>query len=828
MEALIKYAEVILPVPLPGYFTYIIPSNLEYTALPGKRVVVSFGKRRVMAGIIRRITDECKTTSEPKNVLDVLDEEPLLDENHLRLWEWMARYYLCTPGEVMMAAMPALFRLESETSVSKDPSWNGKTEHLTDNEYLIVEALKFSEKLTISQIAEIIGRKKVLNLLQGLIEKGVLISCETIVDSYKPKTISMVRLGDPYCNETELRDIFTVLEKRAYKQLELLMYYVQKSNISTCNSEGISRQQLLEETGASAASFTALLAKGIFEEFTVEVSRLGNFQQISDPGKIVLSKQQNEALQSINEGFIKNSPVLLHGVTGSGKTEIYIKLISNVLDQGKQVLYLLPEIALTSQIINRMRSFFGNKVQIFHSRNSDRERAELWNRIIRFKGEDNDPFILISARSGIFLPLTDPGLVIIDEEHDYSFKQSDPAPRYHARDAAIMYARIYGIPVLLGSATPAVESYHNAVTGKYHLVNLPVRYGESRLPEVLVADVAEAMRRREMKSHYTPLLISQIKKALTDRQQVILFQNRRGFSLRVYCLSCGWHPGCPNCDVTLTYHKFIDKLKCHYCGYLRSVPSSCNDCGSGEIRTSGFGTEKIEEEISILFPEAVVQRMDFDTTRKRNSYQNIIQDFEKRKTDILIGTQMVTKGLDFSNVGVVGVMNADSMIAFPDFRSFERSFQHIVQVSGRAGRQAKRGIVVVQTTRPGHDVIKLAIGNNYTGMFNLQISERKQFLYPPFCRLVRIVCKSTKRENLNDASMQIATSLRSKFPDPVLGPEYPAVSRIKNQYIRHILIKLTPDGTLSEKKRIVGNVVNQFKSNPAFRSVRFIIDVDPY
>jgi primosomal protein N' (replication factor Y) (superfamily II helicase) len=822
-----RFAEVILPVPLPGLFTYLIPEHLHGLVIPGKRVAVSFGKRRIMAGVVRRLRNTTDLASSPKEIIDILDEIPLIRESHFVFWEWMSRYYLCTLGEIMIAALPASFRLESETSVFLDPAFEGGMEMLTDKEYLVCEALRYTPALTISQITEIVDQKKVINLIQGLIHKGVIIASESLHDSYKPRTITMLRLREAWQPEENLQTLLNDLLGRAYRQMEVMMCFLQDAGENPASAQ-VSRQQLMQQSGASPAVLKAIIDKGILEEVQVEVSRIQTFEANKSVAEIALNDLQQQALEQIKAGFEAGKTVLLHGVTGSGKTEVFIKLIDEVVRSGKQVLYLLPEIALTSQIINRLRAYFGNKVQVFHSRYSDAERTELWNKIVRFTGDDNDPFVIVGARSSIFLPLTDIGLLIVDEEHDHSFKQYDPAPRYQARDAAVMLAMQLHVPVLLGSATPAIESFHNVKTGKYHLAELPERYGESMMPEMMIADVAEATRRKEMHSHYTPLLIQQTRKALAEHRQIILFQNRRGFSLRVYCTSCGWHPGCPHCDVTLTYHKFIDKLKCHYCGHMQKLPTVCTDCGSKEIRTSGFGTEKIEEEIAVLFPGAKVHRMDLDTTRTKNAYQNIIRDFEDRKIDILIGTQMVSKGLDFSNVGVVGVMNADSMIAFPDFRSFERSFQHIVQVSGRAGRKATRGFVVIQTSRPSHDVIRLARNHDYEGLYRLQIAERQQFEYPPFTRLVRIVCKSKEASSLNEASFMLASLLRTRLGCPVLGPEYPLVSKIKDQLIRHILIKLKTDQHLTARKTLLQELVFKVQERPDFRKVRFVIDVDPY
>jgi primosomal protein N' (replication factor Y) (superfamily II helicase) len=823
----VRYANVIIPVPLPAVFTYAIPTHLIDFVTPGKRVVVQFGPKRVMSGIVRRVTDQYPHPTAPKEIMDVLDEEPLLSEHDLSFWEWIARYYLCTTGEVMQAALPALLRLESQTSVSFHPEFDGKTENLSDKEFLIAEALRYSPKLTLNQLSDITGQKRVINLLQGLIEKQVVVTSETLINSYRPKQITTVSLAQEYHQEEALKELFETLEKRAFKQLELLMSFIRIAGENLIH-KAIPAKELLTAANASGAILKSMVGKGIFAEKVMEITRLEQSTQSLQIEDLTLSQPQKEALYEITSGFDEGKPVLLHGVTGSGKTEIYIHLINQVIQQKKQVLYLLPEIALTSQIINRMRSYFGSRVQVFHSRTNDQERTELWNRLAQFTGAEDDPCIVVSARSGIFLPLRKPGLIIVDEEHDHSFKQYDPAPRYQARDAALMLAKKLEIPILLGSATPSVESYFHAANDRFQLVNLTVRYGNASMPEVVVADVAEATRKREMHVHFTPQLVHKIKTALSEKLQIILFQNRRGFSLRMYCTSCGWHPGCPQCDVTLTYHKYIHKLKCHYCGYIERVPGKCTECESTDVRTAGFGTEKIEEEISILFPKARVQRMDYDTTRTKNAYQKIISEFEQKKTDILIGTQMVTKGLDFSHVGVVGVMNADSMIYYPDFRSFERSFQHIVQVSGRAGRQKHPGVVVIQTNRPSHDVIRLSQKNLYEEMYRLQHNERNQFGYPPFTRLIRIIIKAKTSELAGAAARELAETLRTIIPDPVLGPEFPPVAKIKNEYLRHILIKMAKNETTNARKQQIRNIVTAVKQKNSAGKVKFVVDVDPY
>ncbi len=821
------FADVLLPVPLPGLFTYTIPLELMPEASPGKRVVVPFGPTRIMAGLIRKITTTCNTTANPKEILEIPDEEPIIQEEDFLFWEWIARYYLCAPGEVMQAALPAMLRLESQTSVALHPDFDGDKTTLSDQEFLVVEALQYTDRLTLKKLTDITGHPRVINLVQGLIEKQVVVARETMSEAYRPKRVTVVDLAQPYRDEKALEELFNTLEKRAYKQLELLMTWIRLTGFPE-RTAVILRQRLLKEASASPAALTALVDKGVFTESAQEASRLDKQPQEKDPEELQLSPSQEQALQQIQDGFSNNKPVLLHGVTGSGKTEIYIRLIHEAIKRKQQVLYLLPEIALTSQIINRMKAYFGHKVQVFHSRTNDHERAELWKNLISFNGHDDDISVVVCARSGIFLPFRNPGLIIVDEEHDHSFKQFEPAPRYHARDSALMLAKLRNIPIVMGSATPSIESYHHATHKRFQLVELLVRYGSAQMPKVEIANVSEAISKKAMRSHFTPQLVHAIKEALAQKKQVILFQNRRGFSLRLFCSSCGWHPGCPHCDVTLTYHKSINKLKCHYCGHMSALPTSCSECGSKEIRTGGFGTEKIAEESALLFANARVKRMDFDTTRTKDAYQSIINAFEQRETDILVGTQMVTKGLDFSNVSVVGVMNADSMIYFPDFRSFERSFQHIVQVSGRAGRHTHEGRVVVQSSRPTHDVLLLARQNHYKEMYRLQAEERRLFGYPPFTRLIRIVVKSKNNQLAGGAAHDLAASLRNALAAPVLGPEYPLVAKIRNEYLRHILIKLPRNKNPGAEKRKIEILTEEARKKSGSSKVRFVIDVDPY
>ncbi|NTW33588.1 MAG: primosomal protein N', partial [Bacteroidetes bacterium] len=653
---------------------------------------------------------------------------------------------------------------------------------------------------------------------------------EELTNNYKVKTETYVKLSDKFSDEILLKELFDQLEKKAPKQLEILMYLYSKKLQSKDNTSRISRPEMLKELNTSSAQLNALVKKEVCELYTVEITRLENYDK-PVKNNTEFNEQQALAYNETKKGFEEKDIVLLHGITSSGKTEIYIKLIEEALQQGKQVLYLIPEIALTTQIINRLRKSFGNKVGVYHSKFNDFERVEIWNKVLSntndlSKGEGSYQIVL-GARSALFLPFSNLGLIIVDEEHDNSYKQHDPQPRYNARDSAIYLAKLHNAKTLLGSATPSLESYYNAKNNKYAFVELNTRYGGVMLPEIFVADVKEDTRRKRMKSHFTPFLLENIEEALKNKEQVILFQNRRGFSARLECDICNWIPGCKHCDVTLTYHKNSNQLICHYCGYTENIPEICPACGNNKILMHGFGTEKLEEELPIFFPEAKVVRMDLDTTRNKYGHQQIINDFEDHKIDILVGTQMVTKGLDFENVSLVGIMNADSMISFPDFRAFERSFQLMAQVSGRSGRKKKRGKVIIQTYNPFHSVIRYVIDNDYKIMYESQINERITYKYPPVYKLIQIVVKQKDTDELNKSARELAINLRKLFGQRVLGPEYPVVSKIRNEFVKNILLKLEKEFSLSKAKLILAECITALKADKDHKGIKVIIDVDP-
>ncbi|MBE9509914.1 MAG: primosomal protein N' [Bacteroidetes bacterium] len=815
------YANVILPFPIKSLFTYKIPGKLTGKTKPGKRAIVQFGKKKIYSALIREIHQNPPAGYSIKEIEDVLDPEPLISEKQFNFWEWIAKYYMCSLGEVMRAAIPSGLKLESETRFIYDPGFKS-TETLTDHEELILQLVKGKKSVTIRELEKSSGEIKVIPIINSLFNKKAIQIEEALTETYKPRKEKYVKLG-PKITEMELNNTLSKLVK-APKQLKIIEEYILKSGVFSDNEEKeVSGKQLLQHADAGTQSLNSLVNKGILQTYEKTISRLPSPDFVAEEIKI-LNENQQKALKKIQDSFLKNKVSLLNGVTGSGKTEVYIHLIGQQLEKGKQVLYLLPEIALTAQIINRLRKVFGHKVAAYHSRYGDAERLEIWRNV---SANSEKCKIILGARSAIFLPYKNLGLVIIDEEHENSYKQFDPAPRYHARDAAIMLANFNHSNVLLGTATPSVESFSNAETGKYTLAELPKRHMEIKLPEIIIADTKEAYRKKKMRSHFTPQLIDVIEKALETNEQIILFQNRRGFSPYLECMFCSWIPQCPNCAVSLTYHKGISKLVCHYCGYSQPIPSKCPSCGNATLSTRGFGTEKIEDELAILYPETRVARMDMDTTRRKKSFETIINRFENREVDILVGTQMVSKGLDFSNVSVVGVLNADNLFNFPDFRAFERSFQLLAQVSGRAGRRNKQGIVIIQTSEPNHPVIKDVLNYNFIHMYNSQMEERKIFNYPPFCRIIKITLKHKNRNELNRQAKHLGNKLRETFGARVLGPEFPLIGKIQKWYLKTIILKIEKDRSIVRAKQLLTDILDKFSEKDTYRAFQVIIDVDP-
>jgi primosomal protein N' (replication factor Y) len=724
----------------------------------------------------------------------------------------------------MAAALPSSLKLASETTVVLDTSWERDMESLNDKEFLLVEALQLQEVLSIKEISEILQIKTVQPVIKALIDKGVVTTEEELNMRYKPKMEEFVTLTERATNDHFLQDIFDSLEKRAPKQLELLISFFNLTGSLPHGEREVSKLELQRSVEAQSGLTQKLVEKDVFKLTSKEVDRLKE-RMASDQPQKVLSDEQGQSRDEIRDSWKEKDIVLFHGVTGSGKTEVYVELIKEIIDQGKQVLYLLPEIALTTQIILRLERYFGNRIGVYHSKFNQNERAEIWNKVLNHTPGTYD--IILGARSSVFLPFSNLGLVVVDEEHETSYKQYDPAPRYNGRDAALVLSKLHNAKVLLGSATPAVESNWNALKGNYGLVKLLSRFGGLQLPEVQCADIKRELKRGTMKGIFTSALTNEIDEVLNKGEQVILFQNRRGFSPLWQCGVCGEIPNCTRCDVSLTYHKHIHKLKCHYCGYTTGPPNECHACGSTDLKMLGFGTEKIEEDIGELFPNAKTQRMDLDTTRSKNAYQRIINDFESGLIDILVGTQMITKGLDFDNVALVGILNADQMLNFPDFRSLERSYQLMAQVSGRSGRKHKRGKVVVQTYTPDHRVIRQVMDNDFSGMYNHELEERRNFYYPPFHRLIKIQVRH-KDKNISFAcARDLANELKNRLGDRVLGPEPPYIGRINNRYLQNVMIKIEREAPLKTTKSFIRSTINEINGRTSYKSVRIVIDVDP-
>ena len=811
------FIDVILPIPIQKTFTYSV-TQYEYEFLKkGMRVAVSFGKTKMYTGLVFKLHQIPPETYDAKEILQILDNKPIVTEHQLKHWEWISTYYMCGLGDVYRAALPSAFLLESETIIFKNESFDNK-DILNDEEFLIYEALQHQSQLTIHQVVDILGKKKVLPIINELIQKSAVYIKEEIYEQYKPKLIKYVRLSNNYNSENSLELLMNELS-RAAKQREVIMTFFQLS----ASKKPIKVKDLEKVSGASSSIIKALEVKGVLEFYFIKTDRISYNGETSALKK--LNDYQKQALKEIKTSFTTKDVILLHGITSSGKTEVYTKLIQETLDSGKQALFLLPEIALTTQIISRLQNYFGNQISVFHSKYSMNERVEVWNNVLENKPKAQ---IILGARSSIFLPFNNLGIVVVDEEHETSYKQFEPSPRYNARDAAIVLSHLHQGKILLGSATPSLETYFNASENKYGLVELNRRFGDVKLPKIELVDIKEKQRKREMTGHFSDTLLKQIQEELEENKQIILFQNRRGFSPIVECSTCGVSPQCPNCDVSLTFHKFKHELKCHYCNYLRAMPNSCGACGSNNLSTKGFGTEQIELELKKIFPDYSIGRMDLDTTRGKYGYQKIIGAFEAKEIDILVGTQMLSKGLDFENVSLVGILNADMMLNFPDFRAHERAFQLMVQVSGRAGRSKKQGKVMIQTYNPYHQILQQVSITDYTTMYKEQMQDRWQYHYPPYYRLIKITLKHKDYQKTETGVNWLVRALQNVFGENVLGPSSPAVSRIRNQYIKNVMIKIPPKQSIVKTKHEIIKVKNSFQSISDFRPIRFIIDVDAY
>jgi len=828
MDRITLFADVLLPLPVQGTFTYRVPYDLNEFIKVGQRVSIQFGRRRIYSGLVKKLHTTVPQDYMPKYIITLLDEKPIVNNIQFKFWEWIASYYMSTEGEVMNAALPAAFKLASESKVVLFPTFVPDYDILNSFEYQVTEALIEKKKLTVDEISKLVGYQKVLPLLKTMIEQRIIIMEEELKDIYKPKIEKLVGISDEFVEEAKLQQLMDELGKRAHKQLEILMTFISLVGLPLNNKKTVKQNELLKKSEAGLSALKSLFDKNIMVSISKSVSRFKE-EDVSNKQNLELSPHQMDAYSTIVQSFNSHNVTLLHGVTSGGKTEVYIKLIADTIKLGKQVLYMLPEIALTTQIIDRLRKYFGDEVGVYHSRYNQNERAEVWNNIA---GRDEDSIhkkysIILGPRSSLFLPYNNLGLIIVDEEHDSSYKQFDPAPRYNARDSAIYLATLHNAKVLLGSATPAIESYYNAKSGKYGFATITDRYGGVKLPKVIVVNLLEEQKRRMMKSHFSSVLMKNMHDAIELDHQVILFQNRRGFSLRIECDVCHWVPHCKNCDVTLTYHKYSELIKCHYCGFSTTVPPTCADCGNTGLKMQGFGTEKVAEELGLLLPDVKIDRMDLDTTRTKNSFHRIINDFETKRTDILIGTQMVTKGLDFDNVQVVGVLSADSMLSYPDFRAHERSFQLMSQVSGRAGRKNKQGLVVIQAWKPNHPILKDVVNHDYLSMYLRQLAERKKFNYPPYFRLIIIRMKHRKPDILNDGAAVFTRDLRNKYGKLVFGPEYPLVGRVRNFYIKQTMLKIPRGANLRQVKDNVHSSLISTKTNAKFKSIIFQFDVDP-
>lgn len=784
------------------------------------RVAVPFGKSKVYTGIVFKIHNDAPTAYEAKDIQQILDNQPVVNEKQLDLWQWISDYYLCTLGDVMRAALPNAFILESETNIIKNKEKTIDESELKDDEFLVYDALHHQSSLKIHDIVNILDKNNVLSVINRLLDKDAIIVEEEIYEKYKPKLVRYVKLNATYSAEASLHQLLNDLS-RAPKQRDVIMTLF---SVSAKTKKPIKVTDLVAESGASSSIIKSLIDKGVLEEYHIQTDRVQYSGEENEATK-TLNTYQEKALVEIKIAFKTFNTTLLHGVTSSGKTEVYVKLIEDVLKQGRQVLYLLPEIALTTQLITRLQNYFGEKVAVFHSKYSSHERVEVWNHVLSNSAKAQ---IVLGARSSIFLPFKDLGLIIVDEEHEQSFKQFDPAPRYHARDTAVVLAHMHKSKVLLGSATPSLESFFNAKQNKYGFVEIKQRYNNVLMPDIELVDIKEKHKKKLMRGHFSDRLIEEMTETLAEGQQIILFQNRRGFSPIIECNTCGHSPQCPNCDVSLTYHQYRKQLRCHYCGYVSVMIKNCAACGSSELDNKGFGTEQIEEEAKMLFPDHKVGRMDLDTTRGKYGYEKIITSFEQQEVDILVGTQMLTKGLDFRNVKLVGVMNADNMLNFPDFRAHERSFQLILQVSGRAGRTDKRGKVLIQTYNPYHNILQQVSTNNYVGMYKEQMDDRYNFKYPPVYKQIKITLKHKDFNKVEVAANWLAKSLRLFFKDNVLGPESPPIARIRNQFHKNILIKIPKQQSLVKTKEAIIKVNNSFFSIKDFRSVKIILNVDNF
>ncbi len=818
------FAEIIVPLPLYGTYTYRIPPEIQGAVQVGSRVLVQFGKKKFYTGLISSLHNETPTY-EVKDIVSVLDPKPLVKYPQLKLWNWISEYYLCSVGEVYKAAVPTGLKPESETMISLNEEF-GTPEgvKLTERQAMVVMLLEEKKRLRISDIEKELKIKNVTQIAGSMLDMGIIHIDEKIVERYHAKSETYIELNIERGDQEGLKEFFDKTHRSQYQE-KALICWLDLSGWMQSNRPllDVTRKQLLDLSGISAGILRSMIEKGIFRQEKRSINRFNGNDSVKRQDLATLSPQQQRACQEITEQLRSRQSVLLHGVTGSGKTEVYTHLIDHVLKTGNQVLYLVPEISLTTQLTDRLRKVFGDRLLVYHSKFSDSERVDIWKRLL----ESNEPMVVLGVRSSVFLPFGRLGLVIVDEEHESSYKQYDPAPRYNARDTAMVLASMHGAKVVLGSATPSIETYYKATTGKYGLVTLSERYEGAVLPEVEIIDMREQRKKKQNIGTLSSPLIQEMRGALSDNKQVILFQNRRGFAPVVVCQQCGWTPKCENCDVSQIYHKYNNMLKCHYCGYTRALPTVCPACGLNGIEVYGYGTERIAEEVGKNFPEAKISRMDLDTTRNKDAYQDIIEDFAAHRTDILVGTQMVSKGLDFGEVRMAGVINADTLLNFPDFRSNERAYNMLEQVAGRAGRRKEKGKVLIQTTNPKENVLEYVKAHDYSSYYQSEIAERERYAYPPFTKIINIYLRNKDGNMVDRAAVIYAKKLREVFGTRVLGPEKPFVGRIALWYIQSIMLKIEAGASMSKVKQILRQIYEQAAAWSEFKSTQIYYDVDP-
>jgi len=814
------FVEVILPLSLDKTFTYSVSQTGFSFIKPGMRIAVPFGKSKIYTALSLEVHQNKPLQYQVKEIHEILDEKSIVNPYQIQLWFWIADYYMCTIGEVYKSAVPSALLLESETILFLNKKTTIQKEELSDDQYLIYEALERQISLKIQDVVTILNKKNILPVIQKLLTKEIIYLQEEINENYKPKIIRFVRISQEYNSEKGLKKLLETL-KNAEKQRTVILKYFQ---LKATSKKPISVKELSEDSDVSVAVIKSLIDKKILEEYFLQTDRT-DFTEENTSQKITLSQAQNQALEQIKDSFQSKNVCLLFGITSSGKTEVYIELIREYIKKEKQVLYLLPEIALTTQLVSRLRKHFGNQVAVYHSKYNSNERIEVWHQVFN---QSEKAKIVIGARSALFLPFQNLGLILVDEEHEQTFKQYDPAPRYHARDTAIVLGQMHKANILLGSATPSIETYFNTQNNKYALVELTQRYGKTELPKIEIVDLKDKYFRKKMVGHFSDTLLEEITTVLENGEQVILFQNRRGFAPILECITCGHIPQCPNCDVSLTYHKLKNQIRCHYCGYAIAKPTHCHACKSVDITTKGFGTEQIQLELEELFPDRKIIRMDADTTKGKFGYEKIIDSFKSRQSDILVGTQMLAKGLDFDNVGLAGILNADNMLYHLDFRAYERSFQLMTQVAGRAGRSQKQGKVIIQTFNPNHNIIQKVIKNDYLSMYKQELVERQEFAYPPYFRLIKLTLKQKNFETLLHGSKWLCQSIKNSLNLTVLGPEEPPIGRIRNEYIRTILIKIPTNKNLKRIKEIISKNINSFDAISQYRSIKVSVNVDFY